>query len=73
MCLLSYTVKTKSKGAKNVLILSTMRPIHGVTKDDAKKPALYKFGETDIVDQMNDFYSCSLFDGIYTIYWTRFV
>ena len=62
MCLFSYTVKTKSKGMKNVLMLSTMRPIHGVTKDEVKKPSIYKLydftkGGTDIVDQMNDFYS----------------
>ena len=52
----SYVVKT-SKGIKAVLMLSTMEPLLGVTKDDQKKkPALYKFydftkGETDIVDQ----------------------
>ena len=34
LCLMSYTVRTKSKGKKNVLILSTMRPLHGVTKDE---------------------------------------
>ena len=62
LCLMSYTVKTKSKGKKNVLMLSTMRPLHGVTKDEAVKQATYKFydftkGGTDIVDQMNDYYS----------------
>ena len=52
----SYVVKT-SKGKKAVLMLSTMEPLLGVTKDDQKKkPALYKFydftkGGTDIVDQ----------------------
>lgn len=52
----SYAVAT-SKGKKNVLILSTINPILGVTKDDEKKkPAIYKLydftkGGTDIVDQ----------------------
>ena len=37
----SYVVKTRS-GKKNVLLLSAMRPIMGVTKDDRKqKPGLY--------------------------------
>ena len=45
------------KGDKNVLLLSTVEPILGTTKDDeAHKPALYKLydfskGGTDIVDQ----------------------
>ena len=39
----SYVVQTKSKGAKNVLLLSTFDPYLGVTKDDGKKkPAIYK-------------------------------
>ena len=52
----SYVVKT-SQGKKNVLMLSTIDPILGVTKDDGKnKPAVYKLydftkGGTDIVDQ----------------------
>ena len=52
----SYVVKI-SKGEKAALMLSTMEPLLGVTKDDQKKkPALYKFydftkGGTDIVDQ----------------------
>ena len=38
----SYVVKS-SKGKKNVLLLSTLDPMLGVTKDDEKqKPALYK-------------------------------
>ena len=59
----SYTVKTKSKGKRNVLLLRTMRPLHKKTKDDKKeKPAIYKLydftkGGTDIVDQMNDCYT----------------
>ena len=60
----NYSVKTKSTGRKNVLMLSTMRPITGITKDDGKsKPARMKFynftkGGIDIVDQWNDYYSC---------------
>ena len=51
----SYVVKT-SKGKKNVLLLSTVEPLLGVTKDDKQKPALYKLydftkGGTDIIDQ----------------------
>ena len=52
----SYVVKNK-KGKKCVLMLATVEPLLGVTKDDRKKkPALYKFydftkGGTDIVDQ----------------------
>ena len=42
MALCSYNVKTKSKGKKNVLMLTTIRPLLGITKDDKKKPALYK-------------------------------
>ena len=60
--LLSYVVKTKY-GKKNVLLLSTMRPIMGVTKDDGKqKPGLYKlYGftkvGTDDYDQRAESYS----------------
>ena len=36
LCLSSYTVQTTSKGKKNVVILSTTRPIHSCTKDDNK-------------------------------------
>ena len=63
LCFNTYTVKTKSTGLKNVFMLSTLRPLKGITKDDQKeKPALYKLydftkGGTDIVDQLNDFYS----------------
>lgn len=59
----SYVVKT-SKGKKSVIVLSTLDPIRGVTKDDEKKkPASYKLydftkGGTDIVDQKMSFYSC---------------
>ena len=63
ICLTSYTVKTKSKGKKNVVVLSTSRPLHGKTIDDGKeKPQIIKFydftkGGTDIVDQLNDYYT----------------
>ena len=49
---------------KNVLMLSTMQPIMGVTKDDGKqKPAINKFydytkGGSDIKDQQMGFYAC---------------
>ena len=37
MVMCTYTVKTKSKGWKNVLMLSTMHPLLGITRDDDKK------------------------------------
>ena len=64
IALCSYNVKTKSKGKKNVLLLTTTRPLAGTTKDDGKcKPAIYKLydftkGGTDIVDQRIGFYTC---------------
>ena len=60
----SYAVRTKSKGKKNVLVLSTMRPLPGATRDDGyHKPAIIKLydftkGGTDIVDQLNDYHTC---------------
>ena len=40
----TYSVKKKSTGPKNVLMLSAMRPIPRKTKDDGKsKPAIMKF------------------------------
>ena len=54
----SYVVNTKSLGKRNVLVLSTLNLILGLTKDDGKrKPAIFKFydftkGGTDIVDQI---------------------
>ena len=62
LCLLSCTVKTTSSGKKNVLLLSTMRLLNDIIRDDNKqKPGIYKFydlakGGTDIVDQLNDYY-----------------
>ena len=59
----TYSVKTKSTGRKNILMLSTMRPTSGITEDDGKsKPAImksydFKKGGTDIADQLNDYYS----------------
>ena len=58
-----YNVKPKSYGKKNVLMLTTMRPCLGITKDDGKEnPALYKFydftkGGTDIGDQKLSYYT----------------
>ena len=63
ICLTSYTVKTKSKGKKNVVVLSTSRPLHDKTIDDDKeKPQIIQFydftkGGMDIVDQLNDYYT----------------
>ena len=52
----SYAVTTKSSGKRNVLLLTTMNPIMGVTRDERKKPAIYRLydvtkGGTDVVDQ----------------------
>ena len=64
MSLSSYTVKTKSKGKKNVLMLSTMDIPLGTTKDDNNnKMALYKLydfsmGGTDTIDYRCARYSC---------------
>ena len=63
LCIFLYTVQTKSKGKKNVVILSTARPMHSCTKEDNKsKPQIFNFydftkGGTDIVDQMNDYFT----------------
>ena len=66
ICLTSYTLKTKSKdkkNKKNVAVLSTARPLHEKTIDDDKeKPQVTRFydftkGGTDIVDQLNDYYT----------------
>ena len=44
MTLTSYVVPTKSKGMKNVVVLSSQQPILGVTMDDEKyKPQIIKF------------------------------
>ena len=65
MTLTSYVVNTKSKGKKNVVVLSTKPLLLGVTKDDGKaKPAIikeYDFtkGGTDIVDQRSASYTTS--------------
>lgn len=53
----SYVVKSKSSGLRNVLMLSSVEPLLGVTKDDKEfKPAIYKLydltkGGTDSVNQ----------------------
>ena len=57
----SCIVKTKSKGNKNIVALSTFRPLHGKTIDDGKQQTqilkFYDFtkGGTDTVDQSNDY------------------
>ena len=62
--LTSYAVRTKSKGKKNILVLSTMRSLPGATRDDGyHKPAIIKLydftkGGTDILDQLNDYHTC---------------
>ncbi|XP_057296254.1 piggyBac transposable element-derived protein 1-like [Hydractinia symbiolongicarpus] len=62
LSLSSYVVKT-SNGKKNVLMLSTLEPILGTTKDDnCHKLGLYKLydftkGGTDIVDQRMGFHT----------------
>ena len=38
----SYAVKTKSTGLRDGLLLSTVQPILGVSKNPKKKPAIYK-------------------------------
>ena len=62
MSITSYVVPS-SKGMKNVLVLSTMHPILGTTKDDGKqKPVVFKLydftkGGTDQMDQRIGIYS----------------
>ena len=51
----SYVVSTKGNQKKNILLMCSQPPLIGVTKDDSKKPAIYKFydytkGGTDQVD-----------------------
>ena len=58
----SYTVKSRSKGKKNIAVLSISRLLRGKTISNIKeKPQIIKSygfnkGRTDIVDQMNDYY-----------------
>ena len=60
----SYVVNTKSTGKRNVMVLTTVKPILGTSKHDPKlKPAIYKQydytkGGTDIINQRMSFYSC---------------
>ena len=56
LCNISSYVPSTSKGKKNVMVVSTLQPLLGVTKDDKTKPAIIKLydftkGGTDIVDQ----------------------
>ena len=61
--LTSYTIKTKSREMKNVVVSSTSRLLHGKTIDDGKEKSkiitFYDFvkGRMDIVDQLNDYYT----------------
>ena len=63
LSLCRYITKSKSKGRKNVLVLSTMRPLMDITRDDGKqKPAIVMFydftkGGT-VMDQKISKYSC---------------
>ena len=60
----SYVVISSTKEKRNVILLSTHKPILGTTIDDDKNKAalymLYDFtkGGTDIVDQRMGFYTC---------------
>ena len=79
MSLHSYVVRTKSTGPRNVLLLTMMKPILGVTKDDGKKkPAIFKLydftkGGTDIVDQSAQSYTCKVKSNKWTLVAFSFV
>ena len=66
MSLHSYVVETKSTGKRNVLLLSTLKPLLAVTRDDGKKTRqiykVYDFtkGKTDIIDQRAQYYTCKV-------------
>ena len=66
LALCAYTTKSKSKGKKNVLVLSTMQQLMGITRDDGKqKSVIIKFydftkGGKDILDQKISKYLCKL-------------
>ena len=55
---------------RKAMVLTTTRPIHGVTKDDKKsKPTViklydFKKGGADTVDQLNDYYASRRWDMI---------
>ena len=60
----SYVVKTKS-GMRNVLLLTTIEPVHYVTDNKKKKPYMYKIydftkGGIDIPDQRVGTYTCKV-------------
>ena len=69
----SYVANTKSSGKRNVLVLSTLNPILGLTKVDGKsKPAIINFydftkGGTDIVDQIMGKHTVKLMSSKWTI------
>ena len=60
---IEWTQSQNQKEKKNVVMLASSRPMHSATKDDEKsKLQIVKFynstkGSTDIVDQLNDYYS----------------
>ena len=67
----SYVVKT-NKGKRNVMVLSTVEPLLGVTKDENKKPAIMKFydftkGGTDIIDQKMGTYTTKITSNRWTL------
>ena len=56
LALCTYTTLPKSGSKKNVVVLTTCRPLRGQTKDDKAKPSVYKLYDftkvgTDIMDQ----------------------
>ena len=60
---IEWTQSQNQKEKKNVVMLASSRPMDSATKDDEKfKPQIAKFynftkGSTDIVDQLNAYYS----------------
>ena len=42
LVLVRYSTVTKSSGAVSVVLLTTRKPLHGVTDDEQRKPATFK-------------------------------
>ena len=69
----SHVVPTKSSGKRNVLLLSAVQPILGVTKDDGKKkPAIYKLYDftkdgTDVMDHRIGADTCKAKSNLWTL------
>ena len=63
ICLKFYIDKKKSKGKKNIVVLSALRPLHAKTIDDGKeKLQIIKFYDftksgADIEDQVNGYHT----------------